>query len=79
MAPITAGGICMEAGAARRLVTDGFKVGVLSSLGKAEALGKELGGIGVMGSNRSVEGLGRFVEGAAESWSRIDGGLSRGV
>lgn len=61
VAPIAAGGICMEAGAARRLVTDGFKIGVLSSLGKAEALGKEPGGIGVTGSNRSVgRGAGAF-------------------
>ncbi|PSK81853.1 hypothetical protein CLV79_11471 [Limimaricola soesokkakensis] len=79
VAPITAGSSGMGAGAARRLVGDGFKVGVLSSLGKGEALGNQLGGFGVTGSNRSVEDLRLLVECAMESWGRIDGGLSRDV
>ena len=41
------------AAAARKLAHDGFKVALLSSSGKGEALASELGGIGVTGSNQS--------------------------
>ena len=53
VAIITAGGSGMGADAARRLAADGYKVAILSSSGKGEALAKELGGVGVTGSNRS--------------------------
>lgn len=45
IAIITAGGSGMGAAAARRLAADGFKVAVLSSSGKGEALAQELGGL----------------------------------
>ena len=38
VALVTAGGSGMGAGAARRLAADGFRVGILSSSGKGEAL-----------------------------------------
>ena len=44
VALVTAGGSGMGADAARRLAADGFRVGILSSSGKGETLGKELGG-----------------------------------
>ena len=72
VAVVTAGGSGMGAAAARRLAAEGFRVAVLSSSGKGEALGKELGGVGVTGSNRSVEDLGRLVDLALERWGRID-------
>ncbi|MAM25703.1 MAG: 3-oxoacyl-ACP reductase [Rhodobacteraceae bacterium] len=72
VALITAGGSGMGAGAARRLAADGFRVGVLSSSGKGEALGQELGGFGVTGSNRSIEDLTQLVEGAMDRWGRVD-------
>ena len=72
VALITAGGSGMGADAARRLARDGFRVGVLSSSGKGEALGRELGGFGVTGSNLSVADLQRLVDGALERWGRID-------
>jgi NAD(P)-dependent dehydrogenase (short-subunit alcohol dehydrogenase family) len=72
IALITAGGSGMGAAAARRLAADGFKVGVLSSSGKGEALAKELGGIGVTGSNQSVADLGKLVDAAVAKWGRID-------
>ena len=53
VAVVTAGGSGMGAAAARRLAEDGFKVAILSSSGKGEALARELGGFGVTGSNRS--------------------------
>ncbi|MCX2889091.1 MULTISPECIES: SDR family oxidoreductase [unclassified Pseudomonas] len=72
VAIITAGGSGMGAAAARRLAADGFKVGILSSSGKGEALAAELGGIGVTGSNQSVADLQRLVEAVVEKWGRID-------
>jgi len=69
---VTAGGSGMGADAARRLAADGWRVGVLSSSGKGEALGAELGGFGVTGSNLDPEALGRLVDGAMERWGRID-------
>ncbi|MEP3113328.1 SDR family oxidoreductase [Nisaea sp.] len=72
VALVTAGGSGMGADAARRLAADGFRVGILSSSGKGEALAKELGGFGVTGSNRSVEDLTGLVDGAVERWGRVD-------
>jgi NAD(P)-dependent dehydrogenase (short-subunit alcohol dehydrogenase family) len=72
VALITAGGSGMGAGAARRLAADGFKVAILSSSGKGEALANELGGFGVTGSNQSPGDLARLVDGAMERWGRID-------
>jgi len=72
VALITAGGSGMGAGAARRLAADGFRVGVLSSSGKGEALGRELGGFGVTGSNLVDDLQRRLVDGALERWGRID-------
>lgn len=72
VALITAGGSGMGADAARRLAGDGFRVAILSSSGKGEALAQELGGLGVTGSNRSNDDLARLVEVAMERWGRID-------
>src|SRR5215472_3872791 len=72
VAVVTAGGSGMGAAAARRLAADGFKVAVLSSSGKGEALAGELGGIGVTGSNKSNDDLKRLVDGALAKWGRID-------
>ncbi len=62
----------MGAAAARRLAQDGFKVAVLSSSGKGEALATELGGIGVTGSNQSNADLKTLVDRAMAAWGRID-------
>ncbi|MEX0282273.1 MAG: SDR family oxidoreductase [Arenibacterium sp.] len=72
VALITAGGSGMGADAARKLAADGFKVGILSSSGKGEALGAELGGFGVTGSNLDPEALSALVQGASERWGRVD-------
>ncbi|WP_170438392.1 SDR family oxidoreductase [Ruegeria arenilitoris] len=72
VALITAGGSGMGADAARRLAADGFKVGILSSSGKGEALAAELGGVGVTGSNQSNDDLQRLVDAAMAHWGRID-------
>ena len=72
VALVTAGGSGMGAAAARRLAADGYAVAILSSSGKGEALAKELGGLGVTGSNQSVEDLQSFVDQAMAKWGRID-------
>ena len=72
VALVTAGGSGMGAAAARRLAADGFRVAILSSSGKGEALAQELGGVGVTGSNQSADDLKRFVDAAMAKWGRID-------
>ena len=72
VALITAGGSGMGAAAARRLAADGFRIAVLSSSGKGEALAAEAGGFGVTGSNQSNDDLKRLVDGALDRWGRID-------
>ena len=72
VAIVTAGGSGMGAAAARKLAEDGFRIAVLSSSGKGEAVAQELGGIGVTGSNRSNDDLKRLVDRTVEEWGRID-------
>lgn len=72
VAIVTAGGSGMGAAAARRLAQDGFKVAILSSSGKGEALAAELGGTGVTGSNQSNEDLKQLVDTAMGRWGRVD-------
>lgn len=72
VAIVTAGGSGMGAAAARKLAQDGFRVAILSSSGKGEALAKELGGIGVTGSNQSNDDLKRLVDQVVDKWGRID-------
>lgn len=72
VAIITAGGSGMGAAAAKRLAADGYKVAILSSSGKGEALAAELGGLGVTGSNQSNDDLKRLVDSTLEKWGRID-------
>ncbi|QXI31997.1 SDR family oxidoreductase [Pseudomonas promysalinigenes] len=72
VAIVTAGGSGMGAAAARRLAAEGFKVGVLSSSGKGEALAQQLGGVGITGSNQSNEDLQRLVDRVIQKWGRID-------
>lgn len=72
VAIVTAAGSGMGAAAARQLAQDGFQVAILSSSGKGEALARELGGIGVTGSNQSNEDLKRLVDEAVKKWGRVD-------
>ncbi|HRK38897.1 MAG TPA: SDR family oxidoreductase [Burkholderiaceae bacterium] len=72
VALITAGGSGMGAAAARRLAADGYRVAILSSSGKGEALAQELGGAGITGSNQSPDDVQRLVDAAMARWGRID-------
>ena len=72
VAIVTAGGSGMGAAAARKLAADGYRVAILSSSGKGEALAQELGGLGITGSNRSTEDLTRLVDATLQKWGRVD-------
>ena len=72
VAIVTAGGSGMGAAAARRLATEGWRVAILSSSGKGEALAAELGGFGLTGSNRSPDDLQRLVAETLARFGRID-------
>lgn len=69
---IVGGGSGIGADAARKLAEDGWNVGVMSSSGKGEALGNELGGLGFTGSNLVVADLQSFVDAAMDRFGRID-------
>ncbi|HEY7748101.1 MAG TPA: SDR family oxidoreductase [Aestuariivirgaceae bacterium] len=71
VAIVTAGGSGMGAAAARRLAADGLHVAILSSSGKGEALAKELGGIGVTGSNQVNADIQRLVDAVVKRWGQI--------
>jgi len=72
VAVVVAGGSGMGAAAARKLAQEGFNVAILSASGKGETLGKELDGIGVTGSNQSIDDLTRLVDLTLDRWGRID-------
>lgn len=68
VALIVAGGSGIGADAARKLAADGYRVAVMSSSGKCEALGRELGGIGFTGSNLDPVALSEFVDLVIAEW-----------
>lgn len=72
VALVIGGGSGIGADAARALHERGYRVGVMSSSGKGEALGNELGGLGFTGSNLEPDDLSRFVDAAVDRFGRID-------
>jgi NAD(P)-dependent dehydrogenase (short-subunit alcohol dehydrogenase family) len=72
VALVTAGGSGMGAAAAKKLAQNGYRIAILSSSGKGEALAKEMGGVGVTGSNQSTDDVQRLVDLTMEKWGRID-------
>ena len=70
---VVAGGSGIGADAARKLATEGYHVGVMSSSGKGEQLGQDLGGLGFTGSNLEPADLQAFVDASVNKWGRIDG------
>ncbi|MBA3650374.1 MAG: SDR family NAD(P)-dependent oxidoreductase, partial [Chthoniobacterales bacterium] len=69
---VTAAGSGMGAAIVRKLAQLGYKVAVLSSSGRGEALATELGGVGVTGSNQITADLKRLVDAAMDSFGGID-------
>ena len=72
VAIITAGGSGMGAASAKKLAELGYGVAILSPSGNGEALAKELGGVGVTGSNQSEGDIKRLVDATMARWGRID-------
>jgi len=72
VALITAAGSGIGAGIARFLSDKGYNIAILSSSGKGEALARELGGIGITGSNLDPGDLKRFVDTALDAYGHID-------
>ena len=72
VALITAAGSGMGAAIARKLASLDYRVAILSSSGRGEALAAELGGVGVTGSNQNPTDLKRLVDAAMTSFGRID-------
>jgi NAD(P)-dependent dehydrogenase (short-subunit alcohol dehydrogenase family) len=72
VAMVVGGGSGIGAAAARKLAEDGYQLAVLSSSGKGEALGQALGGIGMTGSNQSVEDIQKLTDQVMARWGRID-------
>lgn len=72
VALIVGGGSGIGADAARKMAAEGWDVAVMSSSGKGEALGLELGGLGFTGSNLVVADLEAFVAAAIDRFGRVD-------
>ncbi len=72
VAIVVAGGSGMGAAIARKLANRRYKVAILSSSGKGEALAKELGGVGFTGSNQRPEDMMQLIDLTKESFGRID-------
>lgn len=73
VAIVTGAGKGMGAACARELAARGWKVALLSPSGGAEALAKELGGVGVTGSVTEAKDLQRLVDSTMAEYGRIDG------
>tara|TARA_Y100000590_G_C15487022_1_gene926208 strand:+ start:238 stop:945 length:708 start_codon:yes stop_codon:yes gene_type:complete len=72
VAVLIAAGTGMGADAAKKLSTNGFNISILSSSGKGEKLAKQLGGIGMTGSNQSNADLEKIINETISQWGRID-------
>jgi NAD(P)-dependent dehydrogenase (short-subunit alcohol dehydrogenase family) len=72
VAIVTASGSGMGAACARELAQRGYAVALMSTSGKAEALAKELGGIGLTGSVTEEADLEALVGGTLERYGRVD-------
>src|SRR5919112_2645247 len=70
---VTASGSGMGAACARALAQRGDTVALMSTSGKAEALAKELGGLGLTGSVTEESDLKALVGGTLERYGRVDG------
>lgn len=72
VALVTAAGKGMGAASARALAADGYRLGLLSPSGAAEALAQELGGFGVTGSLTEPADTDALIDGALSRWGRLD-------
>ena len=69
---LIAAGTGIGANAAKKMADKGFNISILSSSGRGEKLAKNLGGIGVTGSNQSNADLKKIVDLTLKKWGRVD-------
>ena len=62
----------MGAAIAKTLANRDYRIAVLSSSGRGEALAKSLGGIGVTGSNQNSDDFGRLFDATMDTYGRVD-------
>lgn len=72
VAIVVGGGRGIGAAALRELASHGYRVAAMSPSGSAEELARQLGGVGMAGSNRSVDDLSALVDLALDRFGRID-------
>ena len=72
VAIVTAAGSGMGAAIARELAAQNCTVALLSSSGKGESLGRELGGLGFTGSVTDIAALQKLVDATLQKYGRID-------
>lgn len=72
VAMLVGAGSGIGADAARTLAAQGFNVAVMSSSGKGEKLGIELGGLGFTGSNLNTSDLEAFHTATLDRFGRVD-------
>lgn len=70
---VVGGGSGIGADSAKKLSQSGYDVAVMSSSGKGEALGNELGGLGFTGSVLVPDDLQNFVNASLDRFGRVDG------
>ena len=67
-----AAGTGMGADAAKHLSLKGYDIAIMSSSGKGEELGKELGGFGFTGSNLITKDIEIFFERVLSKFNKVD-------
>lgn len=72
VALVTAAGSGVGAEIARVLAARGYRLGILSPSGRGEALARELGGVGVTGSNLVTGDLEHLVAMTIDRYGRLD-------
>lgn len=72
VAIVVGGGKGIGAAALRELAAHGYRVAAMSPSGNAAELARQLGGVGLAGSNRSVDDLSALVDLALEHYGRVD-------
>jgi len=72
VAIVVGAGRGIAAAALKELATHGYRVAAMSPSGNAEKVAQQYGGVGLSGSNRSVEDLSALVDLALDRFGRID-------
>ena len=72
VAIVVGAGSGIGAACATELASSGYRIAAMSPSGRATALAERLGGVGLDGSNRSVDDLRAIVDLAVSTYGRVD-------